>query len=73
MDAPAPRPINRAPLIHGWYIPTADDSPRWILAISKPSVIYSRGGDKHYECLIASFKRWMRQTNASLRTPEVKS
>lgn len=34
---------------------------RWILAIANGHVLYSRGGDRHMECQIKTFQRWLRK------------
>jgi hypothetical protein len=36
------------------------DKMRWVLAVGNDRVIYSRGGDKHYECLVKTFARWLK-------------
>jgi len=47
----------------GWYVPS-DGKPRWVLAVMNGRVLYSRGGDRHYECLETTMRRWMRRVRA---------
>lgn len=53
----------------GKSISNVQQTPRWVLGVSESSgrarVIYSRGASKHYECLISTFRVWMRHTRAS--------
>jgi len=66
------------PVVGRWYIPRprlpphaagaplerAGFAPRWVLWVSAERVLYSRGGDKHYECKRETFRRWVRATQA---------
>jgi hypothetical protein len=61
------------PVAGRWYVPrtTAKDkrarrlTPRWVLGVTSLGVIYGRGGARHYECRLDTFKRWVRETGAS--------
>jgi len=65
---------RRAPVVGRWYIPRTGShvqtrklvapTPRWVLAVANLSVIYSAGGDVHYECSVLTFMRWVRKTRA---------
>lgn len=39
------------------------DRMRWVLAVARDHVIYSRGGDSHLECQVKTFTRWLRETH----------
>lgn len=53
------------PIAPDWYVPRRGRPvPRWVLAVSAERVLYSRGGDRHYECLRATFLRWVRSSEA---------
>jgi hypothetical protein len=41
--------------------------PRWVLRIANDRVLYSRGGNHHYSCLVATMKRWIKRTEATRR------
>lgn len=45
------------------YIPNKG-KPRVVFLIQGTGVIYGTGGDKHLECCISTFKRWIRKTKA---------
>lgn len=54
----------------GWYIPTKNTPPRWVLAVSKTHVLYGNGGSRHRECKVKTFMAWMRRTKAEVATNE---
>lgn len=56
----------------GWWLPTREDGPpRWVLALMNGHVIYSRGGDRHYECQVKTMRRWISRTRAVAASAQI--
>lgn len=63
--------------VGAWYVPQRGvKTPRWVLSMTPAqtrktrAVICSKGGVRHFSCLITTFKRWIKRTNAHKATPE---
>jgi hypothetical protein len=59
----------KAPIVQGaWYLTRPSGTgPRWVLALTATHVIYSKGGDRHYECQVRTFKSWIKRENALVK------
>lgn len=62
----------------GWYVPSnrgyaGRQRARWVLALDNGRVLYSRGGEQHFECTAGTFLAWVKRVSASLNPEEVQS
>lgn len=57
--------MKAVPLPDEWHIPTLTRAPpRWVLRVDKGKVYYSTGGSYKRFCLVTTFQRWVRRTQA---------
>lgn len=59
--------------VGAWYVPTRRGHwPRWVLAAQHAAglthlmVVYSRGGEHHFECQFNTFRRWVRRARCKV-------
>jgi hypothetical protein len=66
------------PVFCGWYVPTKKgyagrQRARWVLGVSNGRVLYSRGGELHYECTRRWFATWIKRVGAEFNPLVVES
>jgi len=62
----------------GWYVPTKKgyrgrQRARWVLAVENERVLSGRGAERHFECKVATFQKWMKRVEAAFNPPQVAS
>jgi hypothetical protein len=62
----------------GWYVPTKKgysgrQRARWVLGVENGHVLYSKGGELHYECKVSTFEKWSKRVAAEFNPRKVAS